>query len=112
VYFGQHLVEYFVALVALGDVVVVVVFTGTATRGELFAALPVVAVDDEDVADVEVVGVEFAFELLLLLDQGFLDGLEFTLGVDYVDGPLQAALLFLDECDFGVEEEAGVDGFE
>lgn len=56
----------FIKTIALRDVVVIGVFEGPPFAGQFFAALPVVAIDNEDVLDVEVIGVDFIAVLLIL----------------------------------------------
>jgi hypothetical protein len=90
-----HLDDIFVSLVALRDIVMVVIFI--LAGGGVVAALPVVAVDDEHVLDVEVVGVELVTVLFVLVLEEALHRPDLSLGVDHVDGPLLTPLLLPDD---------------
>lgn len=96
--FGLVIVDLhrgFVPLVAFGDIVVRQVIA-LVSRRRVFAALPLVAVDDEYILYVEVVGVQFVLELLIFVLQQALHHLDLLLRVYYIKRPFLAAFLLTD----------------
>jgi|JI9StandDraft_1071089.scaffolds.fasta_scaffold751606_1 hypothetical protein len=87
---------WFVQSIAFRNVVVVVIFKGSSFARQFFAAFPIIAIDDKDVLDVEIVAVDLISVLFILFVKILFYEFELLLWVDEVDGPLCFFLAFFD----------------